>query len=291
MTVRQEAVASGPHRAERRTSRRGFGPISKDCGPWRWSRSWSTTRAYRVSPAATSASTSSSSSPASSSPGCCGGRSDHQHRCARALLRRAGAPPAAGRGHRRRHHRHRGGHVLPPLRARSVFVDGIASALYVGNYRFASRAPTTWRRTCRPRRSCTTGRWASRSSSIWCGRADHRHRVAGRAGRAPGAAASRATPYAVVLGLVGAASLAAAVLWTRTSPPWAFFSLPTRAWELAGGGLVALSLRQWRRLPLLSAAVAGWGGLGLILLTCTQLSPTPPTPAPRRCCPCWAPRW
>ena len=28
--------------------------------------------------------------------------------------------------------------VLPPLQARSVFVDGVASALYVGNYRFAS---------------------------------------------------------------------------------------------------------------------------------------------------------
>src|SRR5947209_10983409 len=27
--------------------------------------------------------------------------------------------------------------VLPPLQARSVFLDGIASALYVGNYRFA----------------------------------------------------------------------------------------------------------------------------------------------------------
>ena len=27
--------------------------------------------------------------------------------------------------------------MLPPLQARSVFVDGIASALYVGNYRFA----------------------------------------------------------------------------------------------------------------------------------------------------------
>src|SRR3954470_19654587 len=29
--------------------------------------------------------------------------------------------------------------VLPPLQARRVFVDGIASALYVGNYRFAAQ--------------------------------------------------------------------------------------------------------------------------------------------------------
>ncbi|MGB9222197.1 acyltransferase family protein, partial [Mycobacterium sp.] len=90
--------------------------------------------------------------------------------------------------------------------------------------------------------------------------------------------ARTAAPYAVVLGSVGAASLAAAVIWTRTSPTWAFFSLPTRAWELAAGGLVALSIRQWRRLPLLPAAVAGWGGLALILLTCTQLGPHTPYP-------------
>ena len=29
--------------------------------------------------------------------------------------------------------------VLPPLQARRVFVDGIASTLYVGNYRFAAQ--------------------------------------------------------------------------------------------------------------------------------------------------------
>ncbi|GAB4940647.1 hypothetical protein MAHJHV47_44930 [Mycobacterium avium subsp. hominissuis] len=45
----------------------------------------------------------------------------------------------------------------------------------------------------------------------------------------------RPVPYAVVLALIGAASLVAGVLWTRTSPSWAFFSLPTRAWELAAG--------------------------------------------------------
>ena len=32
------------------------------------------------------------------------------------------------------------------------------------------------------------------------------------------------------------------------------------------------------RLPLLPAAVAGWGGLALILLTCTQLGPHTPYP-------------
>ena len=61
-------------------------------------------------------------------------------------------------------------------------------------------------------------------------------------------------------------------------PPVAFFSLPTRAWELAVGGLVALTAGQWRRLPALAAAIAGWAGLGVILLACTRLSAATPYP-------------
>jgi SGNH domain (fused to AT3 domains) len=65
---------------------------------------------------------------------------------------------------------------------------------------------------------------------------------------------------------------------TYPLPTVAFFSLPTRAWELAVGGLVALTAGQWRRLPALPAAIAGWGGLALILLACTLLSTTTPYP-------------
>ena len=60
--------------------------------------------------------------------------------------------------------------LLPPLQARTVIGDGIASALYVGNYGSLCKASTTSPPTCRRRRSCTTGLWASRSSSTWCGR-------------------------------------------------------------------------------------------------------------------------
>ena len=168
--------------------------------------------------------------------------------------------------------------ALPPLQARSVFLDGIASALYVGNYRFATQG-TDYLAAHMP--SPFQHYWSlgveEQFYLVWpvliIGTAWLVRRVAPRA-----LAASRATPYAVVLGLVGAASLTAAVLWTRTSPPWAFFSLPTRAWELAAGGLLALSIQQWRRLSLLTASIVGWGGLALILLTCTQLNASTPYP-------------
>ena len=167
--------------------------------------------------------------------------------------------------------------VLPPLQARSVFLDGIACALYAGNYRFAMHGTDYLASDLPP--SPFQHYWSlgveEQFYLVWpvliIGTAWLVHRL--RAG-----AAARATPYAVVLVLVAAASLAAAVLWTRTSPSWAFFSLPTRAWELAAGGLVALSIHQWRRLPLLPATIVGWGGLALIVLTCTQLGPRTPSP-------------
>jgi peptidoglycan/LPS O-acetylase OafA/YrhL len=167
--------------------------------------------------------------------------------------------------------------VLPPLQARSVFVDGIASALYVGNYRFATQGTDYLAADLPP--SPFQHYWSlgveEQFYLVWP------VLIIGAAWlvrRRSDSAASRAIPYAVVLALVGAASLAVDVVWTRTSAPWAFFSLPTRAWELAAGGLVALSIQYWRRLPLLPAAIVGWGGLGLIMVTCTQLGPGTPYP-------------
>ncbi|CQD10351.1 acyltransferase domain-containing protein [Mycobacterium europaeum] len=164
--------------------------------------------------------------------------------------------------------------VLPPLQARSVFLDGIASALYVGNYRFATQGT-----------DYLAPHLASPFQHYWSLGVEEQFYLvwpvlligtAWLARRAP--ALRGATPYAVTLGVVGAASLAAAVLWTRTSPSWAFFSLPTRAWELAAGGLLALSIRHWRHLSLLTGSIAGWGGLALIVVTCTQLDAHTPYP-------------
>ncbi|OBJ06508.1 acyltransferase [Mycobacterium sp. 1465703.0] len=168
--------------------------------------------------------------------------------------------------------------VLPPLQARSVFLDGIASALYVGNYRFALQG-TDYLISDAP----------SPFQHYWSLGVEEQFYlvwpvliilIAWSARRIPllRGSATRATPYAVVLAVVAIASLTAGALSTRTSPSWAFFSLPTRAWELAAGGLVALTIQHWRRLTPRTASIAGWGGLALILLTCTQLNAHTPYP-------------
>ena len=75
-------------------------------------------------------------------------------------------------------------------------------------------------------------------------RADHRRTLfdSERSGRPP------KRPYLVVLALVAALSFALSLVATYVAPAVAFFSLPTRAWQLAVGGLVALTAGQWRRL-------------------------------------------
>src|SRR5207344_3216619 len=79
-------------------------------------------------------------------------------------------------------------------------------------------------------------------------------------------------PYLVILALVAVVSLALSVVASHWAPFVAFFSLPTRAWQLAVGGLIALTVGHWRRLSPRAAAIIGFAGLGVILLACNQLS-------------------
>ena len=164
--------------------------------------------------------------------------------------------------------------LLPPLQARSVLGDGVASALYVGNYRFAIEGTDYLAAGAAP--SPLQHYWSlgveEQFYLLWpaviIGTAWLIRRMALRTGlvstRSP-------APYIVVLALLAAASFAVSLSWTASLPSWAFFSLPTRAWELAVGGLVALTAGAWRLLPGPAAAVVGWGGLALIVVTCTQI--------------------
>jgi peptidoglycan/LPS O-acetylase OafA/YrhL len=168
--------------------------------------------------------------------------------------------------------------LLPRMQAREVLGDELASALYVGNYRFALHGTDYLNADAAP--SPFQHYWslgveeqfyllwpALIISTAWI--------VHRRSSRAP---ASSTVPFMLVLAIVAAASFAISLAWTRTLPPWAFFSLPTRAWELAAGGMVALSAAGWRRLPQPSAAIAGAAGMTLILIACTQLGEKIPYP-------------
>lgn len=74
-----------------------------------------------------------------------------------------------------------------------------------------------------------------------------------------------------VMALVAAVTLTsclACVVMMDVSQPWAFFSPPTRAWELGVGGLVAFLLRseaRWLHSPL--TGLLAWAGLAAVVLT------------------------
>ena len=167
--------------------------------------------------------------------------------------------------------------LLPPLQARGVLGDAIACALYVGNYRFAIDGTDYLASDAPP--SPLQHYWSlgveEQFYLLWPAL------IIGTAWlvlRARRGARSSAAPYLLVLGIVVAASFLISLASTHSLPSWGFFSLPTRAWELAVGGLVALTASRWRRLSDRSAAIAGWGGLLLIVLTCIELNETTPYP-------------
>ncbi|BBX09167.1 acyltransferase family protein [Mycolicibacterium aichiense] len=165
--------------------------------------------------------------------------------------------------------------LLPPLQARTAFGDGIASALYVSNYRFLLQGVDYSAPYLPP--SPFLHYWslgveeqfylvwpALILGAAWLIRRSRR--------RTAIQATASVRPYLVILAVVAVISLAMSLVASYWAPFVAFFSLPTRAWQLAVGGLIALTAGQWRRLSPRAAAIVGCAGLAVILVTCRQLS-------------------
>ncbi|MEE2854722.1 MAG: acyltransferase family protein [Actinomycetota bacterium] len=167
--------------------------------------------------------------------------------------------------------------LLPPLRVPDVLDDGLWSALYVGNYRFALQFRNYFdaKLPASPFQHYWSLGVEEQFYLVWpaviIGTAWLIRRV-GRRGTV-GPEPSR-RPYLVVLALIAAASFALSVVVSYVVPCVAFYSLPTRAWQLGLGGLVALAAGRLGRLQALPAAIAGWSGLALIVAAYLALSPT-----------------
>jgi peptidoglycan/LPS O-acetylase OafA/YrhL len=164
--------------------------------------------------------------------------------------------------------------LLPPLRVRGALGDVLAAALYGANYRFALEQ-TDYLNSDAP---------ASPVQHYWSLGVEEQFYLLWPAlllvaalGLVRGARPSRARA-GTALALVGAGSLALSVHLTRVSQPWAFFALPTRAWELAAGGLIALGAPALRRLPSAVAGPLGWAGLATVAAAVLLLDTGTPYP-------------
>ncbi|BBX09166.1 acyltransferase [Mycolicibacterium aichiense] len=169
--------------------------------------------------------------------------------------------------------------LLPPLQARPAVTDGIASALYVSNYQFVLRGVDYFSNHIT--QSPFLHYWSlgveeqfylvwapMLLATVWL------LRLARRARHRPAdGVTSSKRPFIVLLTLVAVVSFVLSFLGSYILPAAAFYSLPTRAWQLAVGGLVALTSLGWQRLSPRTAAATSWAGLALIVLACGWLSP------------------
>ena len=83
---------------------------------------------------------------------------------------------------------------------------------------------------------------------------------------------ARLRTTATLIGILAAASLVACIVYTRTSPVWAFYLLPTRAWELLAGAALAVIGLRIGRVPGAVRGVLGWLGVGGIVLASLVIS-------------------
>lgn len=142
---------------------------------------------------------------------------------------------------------------IAPLQLRGVFQDAIATALYVPNMLFAFQ-DTDYLADTTP----------SLFQHYWSLGVEEQFYLVWPALLAIGFVLTRKSRRGLFWLLVGVviASFCLGAFLTSVSQPWAFFSLPTRAWELGVGGILAFAVSSSRARPSLSMARLGtWVGL------------------------------
>ena len=155
----------------------------------------------------------------------------------------------------------------PPLQVKSATVDGLDSALSVVNWRFAIQGTDYFQATTpvSPFQHYWSLSVEEQFYMLWpallLGLAVFLGKRFGR----------RSTLVWSALAII-AVSLFFSLTTTESSPSWAYFGSQTRAWELAFGALLAITVTVWTRMPPALASQMSWLGLGMIVLAAITYS-------------------
>jgi peptidoglycan/LPS O-acetylase OafA/YrhL len=160
-----------------------------------------------------------------------------------------------------------------PLDATRTAKDALASALFVANYRFALQQTNY----------LYAGIGPSPFQHFWSLGVEEQMYLVWPVLLLIGAKLWRKsrnyTRSACAILLIGsAASFVACIRLTHSNEPWAFFSFPTRAWELGVGGLLALAAPSLRTTPRVIAALVGLAGIGAVIYAAIKFGATTPWP-------------
>jgi peptidoglycan/LPS O-acetylase OafA/YrhL len=159
--------------------------------------------------------------------------------------------------------------LLPPLLRVGVALDAAASALYAANIRFALQATDYLAAEQAP----------SPLLHYWSLGVEEQFYLVWPALLLLAARFLHGTARLwIVVAAVAVGSFALSLVLTTLAAPWAFFSLPTRAWELALGGLVAFAAHRGVALATGPAAAAAGVGLALVVAAGVLLDTATPFP-------------
>ena len=150
--------------------------------------------------------------------------------------------------------------IVAPLDLPSVAADATASGLFVGNVLFALRA---------------TDYFASSTPSpflhYWSLGVEEQFYLVWPVLLLLAFRARRLGPVVLAVCVL---SFSLSIVLTSVQAPWAFYGLPTRAWQLALGALLALHGPALARLPSAPIAIGGWLGIVLLGVAAAVLDPT-----------------
>lgn len=149
--------------------------------------------------------------------------------------------------------------IFDELRAREIAKDGLFAGLFVSNIRFvtsdsdyfatdliASPFQHFWSLSVEEQFYVI---WPVLLIAVWFGARHIQRRLL------------------IAGSVIAVGSLAWSVLLIDSSPSWTFFMLPTRAWELAAGGLLAIAVPHIRGRVNTARAIGGWLGLVIVVMT------------------------